>query len=196
MQAVVYSDAAAIALAHLRTYRRIHRRSIALVRQHLKAISGEIEQRSAVIVEQRMIKTIDKALPLFGSCRVPVTPQHQPSRVAGIEMRQQNSVDQRIDLGGILAVLSPVRIELAQHGLRRRFNQLARITVDHAHRRHRIACQGGLSCGYDHQRHHGPHGHCQPGRRSSTIALHHYPSCRQCQQRVYSPSFRAPTPTG
>src|SRR3569833_643285 len=73
-----------------------------------------------------MIESIHEALTLLGRGSPPMQPEYGSRRGLDIEVRQQVLVDERTDLGGILLVHRPVRVQVLEHALGGCFHHFGR----------------------------------------------------------------------
>src|ERR1700741_1676012 len=125
-QRVVDRYAIAVPAAHLGTHGRGGCTRLEAARKDLQAVGSELDQRVAVVVDQRMVEGVDEALPLLGSRAAPELTEHDARRSLGVEVRHEVLVDQRGDLGPVVAILVAVLVELVQHPLRSRLHQSRR----------------------------------------------------------------------
>ncbi len=131
VQREIHGHLLAIVALDLGAYGRLRIRRIAPVRQDDEFIGREVDQRLAIIAQQRVIESVDEALALLRGGAAPGLPQHEPGRVFAVEARHQHIGYQRIELGPVLRIHRAVGIEFLEHFLRRILDDFLRARARH-----------------------------------------------------------------
>ena len=125
-QAVGHGHGGAVGALDLGAHGGAWLRGVALERQHLHAIAGEVHQRIAISGEQRTIERRDEAFALLGRGRAPVLAQHLLCSEVHVHMRQEHGIHNLVELRDVLAVLGTIGVEIGEQHLRARLDQLLR----------------------------------------------------------------------